>query len=228
VTLVLGAPVLAQTSLSFGPEVAPVGCPVVRTLSNDNTFDLMWDPTLIVTDVNGAPVVTIPGGPVVVGPGQSSTSTWMQQNSAGNQVAPGSYFVNGTPVTVGGADTGIVRLGGAKTGTARPIMLCSPLDAGRPYRLLASTSSTTGIPTCAGVIPLDRSRLLALSRSARGIFQDFAGTFDAQGLSTGPVFAIPPDAGLAGLNVTLAFLVLDPAGPCPVRRISAPLEFTIF
>lgn len=225
----------AQLSQTWGPPVAPAGCPVVFTLSNDGPVDALIDSCAwSVYDPSGAVVASPPcAGPVLVPVGDTYTWTWDQNDASGQQVPAGIYLLGapggpGVPVSSAPFAT-IAPLGAPKLGTARSLQLCSTQDPSFPYLLMASGSAQVGFATCAGPFPLDVDPILAASLFDPGTFQSFFGLLDANGLSTAPTLALPAAPQLAGTQLTLAFAVLDFAAlPCPIRRISATLTLELF
>ena len=105
-------------------------------------------------------------------------------------------------------------------GPGRHFYLASPSDPGLPYLLLASTTTSVGTPTCGGTLPLDATPLLTLSLTPGLIFQNSFGVLDSFGASLAPRFDLPSLPSLVGIGLEAAFVVLDPAAPCLVRRIS--------
>lgn len=230
----LGADVArAQLSVVHGPELAPLDAPVHLVVSNDRDGSVYYDPcAFAVYDVLGELVWAPPCEPVVeLLPGDTYVHTWPQVDDAGRSVLPGLYALGdarGPAVLVGGSDAAIAPLGAPKLGTVRPLALASPLDPGHPYLLAAASSSAVGIPTCAGVLPLDPGPVFELSLSPHTFLAHSLGLLDAAGRSTAPALVLPPIPELAGARLVLAFVVLDPSQPCAIRRISAPLELTLF
>ena len=225
----VGPTASAQISETFGPLVAPLGCPIHYTFNNDVAWPTWVDPcTFVVTDLAGNPVYTPPcPGPLQLQPGDVLIQTWNQVDDFGQQVPPGTYLVGapvGAPMSVGGVATSISALGAPKLGTTRNYDLCSPLDAGAIHLLMASTSSTAGAQTCAGLVPLDPGPLLIASLTDWMVFPGFFGVLDGAGRSQAPALALPAAPALAGLPVVLAFVVLDPSLPCAIRRISSAFQ----
>ena len=110
----LALPTIAQVGHTWGPELAPVGCPVRFSLYNGGTTDVTHDPCGFgVYDAGGNLVYTPPcAGPVVIPPGQAHIATWPQVDAAGMQVPPGVYHLNtpgGPAVTVGGIRSPLSR-----------------------------------------------------------------------------------------------------------------------
>jgi hypothetical protein len=228
----------AQFHAVVGPPVAPIGCPFVIGVSNDTSVP-QWVSAcpFIIKDATGATVA--PGGcPGIVyqlNPGQTYTTGWPQFDFFGNPLAPGMYSVEvnllGTTfvqnVLVGGVDAAIAHQGVPKIGTNRNLELCSPLDAGHAY-LAGAALSSTGIPTCNGVVPLALDPLLLFSIDPTNpVFLNFAGTLDAGGMSQAPSLALPNLPGIVGASFVVSYIVVDPSSPCIVRRIAAPLVVTI-
>lgn len=77
-------------------------------------------------------------------------------------------------------------------------------------------------------MPLDADPILALSLSPATFLPGLVGTLDGSGLGSAPTLVLPADTKLVGLDLVLAFVVLDPTRPCPLRRISAPLALKPF
>ena len=248
--LAFAVPAPAQQPFAFnatvGPDPAPLGCLVHITVSNDRpgsggltgcpweVFDanmqLVYEPTCV-------------PNPVLIGPYGWISFTWDQRDLAGNPVPPGDYFVRVTfdpgfgepaivPLTVGGAELGHVLEGTATisetiTGEDRPFQLCSPLDPGAPFLLLASTSADVGIPTCGGTFPLDLDALLLATLVPNGILTGSFGNLSNAGTSSAPRLDLPPLPSIVGLSIHTAFATLEFAAPCVVRRISLPVEHVI-
>lgn len=213
-----------STGETWGPEQAPIGCPIYYSFVNAGPATLLYDPCgFAVYDAAGALVFTPPcAGPVVLQAHEFHAQRWTQVDSAGQPVPPGTYHLNGPggpAVVVGGVEAAVAPIG------SRKFELCSPLDAGFCYVMGAALSNTTGIRICAGTVPLDPDRLLRLSLTRPAIFPGFAGVLDANGMAAARV-VYPNNIG--ALQIHLAFVVLDPAAPCGVRRISAPTRTTIF
>jgi len=236
-----------QVAVNVGPVVAPVGCDVVVSISNDtaSTFLIGSIGPITVRDAAGAQVfffqafifVAIP-----VAPGATAIYfRWDQRDAQGNQVPPGSYLMevslNGAmtlhPLVIGPGDAAIASLGVHRPGTSRNLYLCSPQDPGRIYALAASFTAGTGIPTCGGVFPLDNDPLLALSTApGNGVFFNTVGTLNPLGVAfpgttTDPLIALPNVPALSGHSFSLAFAVIDPLQSCAIVRISLPATITI-
>ena len=93
--------------------------------------------------------------------------------------------------------------------------------------LLASISNTAGTATCGGTVPLDITPLLLKSLEPNTVFQNSFGTLNGAGESTAPRFDLPAIPALVGISLESAFIVLDPAAPCIIRRISNAHSMTI-
>ena len=52
------------------------------------------------------------------------------------------------------------------------------------------------------------------------------GTLDAQGCSKEPSLALPPLPAFQGVDLSFAFLTLDPSAACPITAISQPFALT--
>lgn len=229
-----------QAATMVGPQVAPIGCPVAVSVSNDgptgaftsgcffNVFDMAGN-LVYAPNCTGAVMELLPGATLY--------SFWLQDDINGGQVAPGSYKVNvSLPdgaggqshlVTIGGADASVAPIGVPKIGTARSWQVCSPQDGGQIYLMAASGSANVGIPTCGGTFPLDPDPIFEASLSDPTVFINTAGLLDPVGLTLAPVLAIPANPAFIGLDVHFAAMVLDFTSPCPFRRFSAPMKVTL-
>ena len=243
----------AQISLSnlvqvnLAPSQAPVGCDVLVNISNDsnNTFLIGSIGPIEVFDSNNVQVfffqafilVAIP-----VAPGAVHTYfRWDQRDNNGVQVAPGNYTMrvglNGSTsvhqLRIGGVDAAVGSIGVHRPGTSRHLYLCSPQDPGATYVLAASFSTNNGIPTCAGLFPLDNDVLFQFSTMpGNGIFFNTIGSLAPlgapfPGTTRDPFISIPPLLPAANFSFHVAFVVLQPAIPCPIARISASTEITV-
>jgi hypothetical protein len=236
--LVLDSLSFAQFQAVIGPPVAPIGCPFVVGVSNDTPVphDISACPFQI-TNAAGAIIAPGPCAGVVytVNPGQTFTFFWPQLDQFGTQLPPGPYTVTvnllgttySSTVLVGGADAAAALMGVPRIGTNRSLQLCAPLDGGYPY-LAGAALSATGIATCGGVVPLALDSLLTFSIDpANPVFLGFAGLLDASGASQAPSLALPNVPSIVGASFVVSFIAADPASPCLVRRIAAPLVVTI-
>ena len=245
--LALPATSFAQTvNITVGPSEVPLGSQVAITLSNDNPhkFGIMA-PLYEVRDAQGAVVYvpSQPAGPKLLAQHGWSTFEWNLTDLDGQPVPPGDYTVVAQfetwsaptpfPVRVIEQGAGLVYEGTATTkdlvigSGQRRFRLHSPDDPGRPFLLLGALSSAVGTPTCGAPLPLDLDPLLSLSLTPGAVFQHSFGVLDAQGASSAPTFDLPDQPVLVGLHVDAAYLVLDPAEPCPVRRLSNVHSMTI-
>jgi len=59
-----------------------------------------------------------------------------------------------------------------------------------------------------------------------GVFQNYAGTLDAQGQATAKM-VLPGDGALVGIRLHSAFVVLNSGAPFNVQSISDTFTFTI-
>ncbi len=228
----------AQVSSSVGPPVAPIGCPVSISVSNDtnSTYFTSYCP-FVIRDSGGTTIFT-PFCIAIVNPiaaGSTFTTYWAQNNDSGLQVPPGTYFVDvfisgatqSTPVVIGGADAAVSILGVPRIGTQRNLRLCSPGDGGFTFGMAAALSSV-GISTCAGIVPLDTDPLFFLSLDpSNPFFIGFTGALDNTGISETPSLNVPNVPAIVGQSFVLAFVTVDFSQPCPVRTISAPTSITI-
>src|SRR5262245_37466477 len=238
-TAAVAASASAQLSSVVGPDVAPIGCPVSISISNDSAASTFTGPCPYqVRNAHGIPIFS-PICPLLalpLDPGKTFSTTWDQIDDNFVQVPARTYtidvFLVGAPIQhhtimVGGAVSGVAPLGVPKIGTTRHYALCSKSDPGGFYVMLASGSSLVGIPTCGGTIPLDPDAILTASLSDPTVFVSTAGNLDAAGMSSAPALAIPSLPSLVGVNVNLAMLVLDLVGACPFKSISAPMHIQI-
>lgn len=231
----------AQVATVVGPQVAPAGCPVAVSISNDTAADAYTKlcPFRVFDAATGADVYApfCAAIAVTIAPGDTFTTSWDQRDDFGNPVPPGAYVVEvqagvgGSldlhPITVGGADASVAPLGVPKIGTTRAWQLCAPLDGAQLYLMAASGSSSVGIPTCGGTFPLDVDPILEASLSDPTVFINTFGALDAVGMTSAPSVAIPANPAFAGLSVHFAMMVLDFGAPCPFRRFSAPMVVTL-
>ena len=94
--------------------------------------------------------------------------------------------------------------------------------------LVAAARATTGLPTCAGLLPLDPDALLTFSMNrANGVLVDSYGLLDSNGQTTDPELHLPVNPALVGLSVNLAFVVIDSAETCPVVAVSEVMPLTV-
>jgi hypothetical protein len=242
----LSGPALAQINYTVGPATVPLGSRVSITLSNDNpTAFGISEPLFEVFDDKGVSIYE-PIGPVksvLMGPHGWVTFYWDLVDKHHVKVPPGDYTVavrfdygvtpTSFPVTVVPEGAGLVFEGTATIhpplfgSDTRNFRLQSPSDAGMPYLLLASASSTVGFPTCGGVLPLDADPLCLMSLDPNAVFQSAFGVLNSSGASKAPTFKLPQMPTLVGLPVESAYAVLDPAAPCLVHRISNLHSMTI-
>jgi hypothetical protein len=234
--LLLGSAVLGQVSLTAGPSPAPMGCPIPIVIANDTASNItLPNPCPYhVKDAGGTVVFSPICIQIIVDlpPGGALISFWQQQDDFGVQVPPGTYTVEAllpgvimsAPVTLDPTvQAALIPLGPTRIGQTRQVFLGAPLDGGFPYLMGASGPPVSGgIPTCAGLVPLELDAILMLSLGPNPFFANFSGTLSNSGISTLPTITLPNDPGIIGLSFYLAFVVLDPVGACPVRTISAP------
>lgn len=234
----LASPSAAQIATSVGPPVAPIGSPITIAISNDTLGSpitgvcpyRVYDSQGVLVHSPGCVAIAI-----IMSPGATLVAEWNQVDDAGLQVPPGTYRIDVDVPDVGivpsfieirDVDAAISFLGIPKIGTTRDFALTAPAHPGAIYAMAASAGAT-GIPTCAGTIPLDLDIVLQISLSpSNPIFLDFIGTLDADGRSKEPSFALPDLASFAGVGLAFAFLTLDPLAACPITAISEPFAFT--
>ena len=235
-TALVTGPARGQVGFTVGPELAPVDCPIQATISNDTSeFVFGWYCDFKVFDSAGTSVPLVcDDGFFAIAPGNTQTFVW---DTSG--VSPDTYKVELTTTTPPAStttlvkidpvvDAALVSLGTSKIGTTRNLALCAPSAADHLYLVAASAGTTTGIPTCAGVFPLDPDGLLATSLSpSNPFFSNFAGTLDSEGFSKDPAISLPDEPGLVGLTFYTAFVTLDASGPCVVTTISDALPMSI-
>lgn len=246
---ILGASGLAQAqaplsvTLQVGPDPAPLGCPVYASVTND---------TELIMGIGGCPwrIVTENGQEVfdadcliqelLIGPLGTIDYAWNQRDQFGNPVPPGTYFFEVItplglmvePFQVGGVEANLHLQGTAALGTdqigfgGREIALASPLDPGAPYLVLASATAGSGFDLCGVQVPLVQDALFQNVLTQNLIPGGF-GVLDANGCSLEPKLPIPNQAELVGIELQLAFVVLDLADACPVLRASPALSATI-
>lgn len=92
---------------------------------------------------------------------------------------------------------------------------------------MASFTASVGFDTCGGTIPLDVDALLLASLSAGSLFPGGIGTLNGDGQSTAPLFDVPENPALVGIDLATAFLVVDFGGACPVQRVSGAHSMTV-
>jgi hypothetical protein len=101
----------------------------------------------------------------------------------------------------------------AAIGTAVPLQLAMPGEAGFVHWLLCSEGTAPGalLPN-GGLLPLNPGFLLSASADpASPFFTGFQGTFGPSAVAT-PVLVTPPLPFLAGLPLFFAALTLEPSG----------------
>ncbi len=235
---------VAQIASTVGPADAPVGCEIVITISNDSTQTTLlgqFCPYNVRTPQGGTVYsLDCPAfAPIPIDPGGTFVARWDTRDDFGNLVPPGDYVVevelpDGTsefwPITIGNTDAGIAQVGVMRIGTVHGLEYCAPLDAGFVYFTMASLAvASPGIPTCGGFVPLTIDGLfLAALDPGLGLLPNGIGVLDSDGRTQAPAVALPNNPNLLGLNVALAYAVLDPsASPCAIRRTSPALSFVI-
>ena len=238
------APVLqAQVAGTFGPKIAPVGCNIKMSITNDTGATIGTGPCYYtVHDATGnavyapfiCPFIWIP-----IGPGQTLTKEWPQVTNNGNHVPPGQYIVTLTLPSGAGQVTGplsivpqtptsagITPASVFRSGMTRHLDLWAPAGANHPYLVLASATATTGVPTCAGIFPLDYDFLFAMSLSYNtGVFQNTYNLMSGFGTSLLPAIAIP--ANVSGISFNVAFVTIDPTQGCGISTMSAAEQIMI-
>jgi hypothetical protein len=234
--LLVAATANAQVQSIAGPQQAGLGHQVVVTISNDDTIDAWIDGQYTVTDQLGNVVYTNPAWGSSVSPGTVYFAPWNQVDDFGNPVREGTYRIDvdvpdpwtglvsieSHTVVVSGKNPSIAPRGVPRIGLARGYQLTATQFPLKQYVMLASLSTTVGIGTCAGTLPLDADPLFMMSLTAPGsTFAGFTGTLDIFGKSISPTLSLPNDPTLVGLPYHLAFVTLDPTSPCPFSSISS-------
>jgi hypothetical protein len=228
---VLGGVCYGQLSATVGPSPAPVNGYIAVSIANDTTttYQLPTPCEFQVRDSNNV-VVYDPGCPpiiVTLFPGAVHTVGWLTTG-----FAAGTYFVdvflpNGTistiPATLDPAiQAGLVERGPLRIGTTRGIFMDSPGDGGFDYLMAASGPPVSGgIPTCAGLVPLEMDSLLLLSLGPNQYFSGFNGTVNPTGQVWTAWVTVPNDPTLIGIQFYLCAVVRDWTAPCVVRTIAA-------
>lgn len=242
--LLLACPAIAQISGNASPAVAPVGCPLQMTITNDTASVIGTGACYYqVHDANTGAAVYAPMFCVMIwlpiGPGQTLTKEWPQINNSGNPVPPGQYVAtitlpnglgqvsrNFTIVPNTPTSAAIAQLGTFRAGTTRNLDLWAPGAANDVYLVLASATTIFGNPTCAGVFPLDFDFLLLMSLNYNtGVFQSTYGLLNGAGRSQAPAIALP--AGVSGATFNVAFVAIDPTQSCGIKAMSAAEPITI-
>lgn len=234
----------AQIASTVGPADAPIGCEIVIAISNDTAqttllgqfcpFNVRTAQGALVYSLDCPSFAAIP-----IDPGTEFVTRWDTRDDFGNPVPPGDYVVEVelptgvsefTPITIGNTQAGIAQVGVMRIGTTHGLEYCAPQDPGFLYLTLASLAELNpGIPTCGGFIPLvvDALFLLALDPNL-GLLPNGVGLLDSDGRTTAPGVALPNNPNLVGVNLSLAYVVLDPSGPpCAIRNTSPALSFVI-
>lgn len=242
ISAVLGTSLPGQVAVTVGPSPAPLGAPIAISVANDAARPIFLPspcPFRVRSERGG--VVFTPSctpGAIPVAPGSVFTVTWDQVDDSGQKAPAGTYLVD--VFFPGGASTSslvidaathaaIAPVGPVRVGTTRSLHLAAPGCEGLAYLMAASFQAvTTGIQTCAGVVPLAADSLLELSLGPNPFFSNFAGVLGVVPSPASPAITVPNEPSLAGVKFVLAFVVIDPAAePCAVRTISAPLLVTI-
>ncbi len=249
--VIIARPSEGQFQVVVGPSVVPFASPVWIAIMNEGPTTLGYASGCTIAQIRSASgqvvhqpiycapvVITIPPGTVYV-------DAWSQFGNYGaaqgpTQVPPGTYTMDvlnptGTGVTsrtftIGGSAAALMPLGVLRPGYTLPVAMNAPSDAGWPY-LIAAAAGATGIPTCGGTIPLALDPLLLTTIApGNGLLTQGSGTLGSTfypQLANLPTVTIPNVPQLTGATFALAFVALDPAGPCLIRRISAAALVTV-
>jgi len=113
-------------------------------------------------------------------------------------------------------------------GTPVPLVLNAPGDGNKAY-VMAASLGATGIPIGGRTIPLslDPLFLLTVQNLVPSVFQRYQGVLNAAGSATATL-AVPAIAGLRGITLHHAFVVIDPARPNGLGTISNGLGILLF
>ena len=196
----LTLPAAAQISSTIGPQQAPAGCQIAVSISNDTDTETSLDQVCpyVVRTSSGKIVYDIPCpafAPIPIPPGGTFKTFWDARDNFGQPVPAGAYSVtvqlpSGKEEThkleIGSTKSGLGRQGVNRIGTKRNLYLCAPGDGGLLYLLAASLSTSPGIPSCAGKIPLAPDTLFKLSLLGSTGFGNFFGVLSKDGVSTAP------------------------------------------
>jgi Tol biopolymer transport system component len=109
------------------------------------------------------------------------------------------------------------------------VQLESPQDAYSTYVAGCALGYTTGVPIASQrLVPLDPDALLAasLDPSYSTSFVGFSGALDASGIAIA-LLVVPPNPALSGLTFYTAFVVVDPAAPDGIARVSNAMRVMI-
>jgi hypothetical protein len=109
--------------------------------------------------------------------------------------------------------------GPTPVGAPFPVFFASPPDAGRSYLMAASFATRPGIPVGSRTIPLRADALFGLSRTLPSMFTNFTGVLDPRGQAVATI-RTPNAPALKGVSFYVAGVVLDPASPFGIVRIS--------
>ncbi|MBK8974342.1 MAG: hypothetical protein IPM29_00290 [Planctomycetes bacterium] len=109
-------------------------------------------------------------------------------------------------------------------GTTLAIDAASPADAGLPYRMACAAGTTLGITLLdQRVVPRNADPVFVESMTlGTPLFRSTLGALDGNGQATG-CMVIPNLPPRIGLQLHTALVVLDPAAPSLVRRVSRPV-----
>ncbi|MCZ6597479.1 MAG: hypothetical protein O7B99_07570 [Planctomycetota bacterium] len=236
----VGATATAQVGATVGPPVAPIGSPIAIAIANDGHAPVATGVCPFVVHAEDGNPVFAPiciAIAVAIEPGEVMTSWWAQVDDEGQQVPAGRYVVtvqlptgkqSRHLVEIADVDAALTTLGPPKIGTERELYLTSPDTPNLPYMLVAASSAATGLPTCAGLLPLDLEALRTFSMNpAHGVLVDSYGLLDSSGQSTEPELHLPANPALVGLSFKLVFAVIDPAEACPIVAVSEALPLTV-
>jgi hypothetical protein len=118
----------------------------------------------------------------------------------------------------------------ADVGEVVPLrFISSPTDAGKIVVGAAAFGRSPGIllPDMR-IVPLNNDALLTFSTTPlNGVFLNFAGVLDVNGVFDGAAIFVPPIQALHGFVLYVAYVVLDPAAPLGIGTISLPSTFVV-
>jgi hypothetical protein len=121
----------------------------------------------------------------------------------GNLVAFGEVHASGIP----------------SLGTAYPVYVSVPADAGKVYILGAAFSPEPGFTIGGRTVPLNLDALFAVSQTVPAVFRNFAGTLNASGQAAA-IVNIPAAPALKGFSFYVAGVIIDASAPGMIGTIT--------
>ena len=134
-----------------------------------------------------------------------------------------------TSVKMTAANVALSMTAPPKLGTAVPMTLNSPGDAGKTY-VLASSFGNSGIPMPGKrsiPLALDALTILTVQNLVPSVFKNYQGTLNGSGVATATL-ALPGTSALTGQTIYSAFIVVDQKGPGGIGTISNGLEMRLY